>query len=152
MINAGTILKSTDVLDDTYFERALLFITETNGDGATGFVVNKLFSRKLNELAEFSHGISFPIYEGGPVADDQLFFIHNRPDLIEGGISVRNRLYFGGNFEQAVSLINKRILSSDNVKVFIGYCGWDTNQLEAEIEEGSWTLVSNNEMSASIFV
>jgi putative transcriptional regulator len=31
-------------------------------------------------------------------------------------------------------------LSSSQGKIFIGYCGWDTGELQAEIEEGSWEI------------
>jgi putative transcriptional regulator len=33
-------------------------------------------------------------------------------------------------------------LSADEVKIFVGYCGWDAGELESEIEEGSWEVQS----------
>nr|WP_317235940.1 YqgE/AlgH family protein [Niabella hibiscisoli] len=30
------------------------------------------------------------------------------------------------------------------MKIFIGYCGWDTGELEAEIAEGSWDVKELN--------
>ncbi|HRF18552.1 MAG TPA: YqgE/AlgH family protein, partial [Chitinophagaceae bacterium] len=63
----GMLLKATAALNDTNFENAVILITEYNEKGAVGFVVNKLFSRQLNELEEFKHSPAFPLYEGGPV-------------------------------------------------------------------------------------
>jgi putative transcriptional regulator len=63
----GTFIQSTSLLDGSNFENSIIYITEHNDNGAVGFVVNKPFSRTLNQLEEFKQSISFPLYEGGPV-------------------------------------------------------------------------------------
>ncbi|PZF73362.1 YqgE/AlgH family protein [Taibaiella soli] len=141
-MNAGTILKSTALLDGTIFDNATILITEHNENGSIGFVINKLFDRKLNELEEFRHSIPFPLYDGGPVDREHLFFIHQRPDLIKDGVNVHDNTYFGGDFKTAVRLINDHKLTEKDIKIFIGYCGWDASELEAEIAEGSWSMVN----------
>lgn len=142
MLHAGCFLKSTDLLNDTLFEQALIFIVEYNSGGAIGYVMNKKFSRRLNELIEFAHAPAFPLFEGGPVDPEHLFFVHCRPDLVKEGVRV-NDVYHGGNFKQAVLAISEGILSTSEIKIFIGYCGWDAGELEAEIEEGSWSVIEN---------
>lgn len=137
-ITAGTFLSSLSSLDDTNFEQAVIFITEHNQKGAMGFVINKLFPRTLNELEEFRHCPPFPLHEGGPVEQEHLFFIHRRPDLIKDGTHISSGIYLGGNFKQAVACIGNKTISEKDLKIFVGYCGWDDNQLEEEIEEGSW--------------
>ncbi len=140
-ISAGIFLKSQPLLNGTNFEKALIFITEYNGNGAIGFVVNQLFHRRLNELAEFKHSIPFQLYDGGPVDGEHLFFIHRRPDLIEGGTLIIGDVYLGGDFSKAVTLLNRKTITPKDVKIFVGYSGWDNLELEAEIEEGSWAIV-----------
>jgi len=140
-IPVGSILTSSALLDDSVFEQSTICITEKNEQGATGFMVNKLFPQTLNQLEEFKQGLPFPLYKGGPVETESLFFIHRRPDLIEGGNPFVNGFYLGGNFEQAVHHINQRNMEEQDVKIFIGYCGWDAGELEAEIAEGSWRIV-----------
>jgi putative transcriptional regulator len=142
-ITAGTFLSSLPSLDDTNFEQAVILITEHNEKGAMGFVVNKLFPRKLNELEEFRHIPAFPIYEGGPVEQEHLFFIHRRPDLIQGGFLISGAVYLGGDFKQATACIGNKTITEKDLKIFIGYCGWDDEQLEEEIEEGSWQIEEN---------
>lgn len=137
----GIFINSTALLDDSVFENTVIFITEYNENGAMGFVVNKVFPRKLNELEEFRQGMPFPLYEGGPVDQEHLFFIHQRPDLIEGGEHVKDNIYVGGDFKTAVLYINTGILTARDIKVFVGYCGWDHKELNDEIAEGSWELV-----------
>ncbi|MDH7460152.1 YqgE/AlgH family protein [Chitinophagaceae bacterium 26-R-25] len=147
-MNAGTILHSTSLLNDTIFENCSILITEHNENGAMGFVINKLFDRKLNELEEFKHIIPFPLCDGGPVDREHLFFIHQRPDLIKDGTLISGSIYLGGDFKTAVKLINDQTLTEKDIKIFIGYCGWDANELEAEIAEGSWELVGTKSLFA----
>ncbi len=78
--------------------------------------------------------------DGGPVDIERLFVLHKRPDLISGGEQITNDLYLGGNMEQVIEAINNKGASSQDIQLFIGYCGWDAGELEAEIEEGSWVI------------
>jgi putative transcriptional regulator len=140
LIQTGALVKSTAALNNTLFENVTILITEYNTSGALGFVINKPFGRSLNELEEFKHSPYFPLYNGGPVDQEHLFFIHQRPDLIEEGVAVGNGIYSGGNFKQAVTAINNRSLTPKDIKIVVGYCGWDAGELEAEIAEGSWQI------------
>ncbi len=142
-LTTGTILKSTPTTNDPNFEQAIIFIAEHNEKGAMGFVINKKFARALNELEEFKQGVAFPIYDGGPMDREHLFFVHRRPDLIEEGKQITGSIYLGGNFKQAVKYLNNKTIGATDTKIFIGYSGWDNNQLEEEIEEGSWIIADD---------
>jgi putative transcriptional regulator len=141
-IHTGTILISSPSLEDAHFNQAVILITAHNEKGAMGFVINQLFSRPLNHLEEFKQGIAFPIYDGGPMDREHLFFVHQRPGVIDGGEHLHGNLYLGGDFKKAVNAINQNIIGQQDIKIFIGYCGWDYGQLEAELEEGSWLPVN----------
>jgi putative transcriptional regulator len=139
-LKPGIFLNSTNALNSTVFEDVQVYIAEQNIEGALGFVINKTFARKLNELEEFKDTADITIYNGGPVDNEHLFFIHRRPDLIDEGKIIDSWCYFGGNFKQAIAAINSNAINTADIKIFIGYCGWDAGDLEAEIEEGSWTI------------
>jgi putative transcriptional regulator len=141
MIIPGTILISSPSLDDPNFHHAVIFITQYDLNGAAGFIINHPFNRTLNELAEFSHSLPFPLYAGGPVEKEQLFFLHRRPGIIEGSLPINNSIFLNGNFKDAVTQINNKKITNADIKIFIGYCGWDAGELEAEIAEESWTIV-----------
>lgn len=142
-LHAGIMIKSTQLLsDDSLFADTVILIVEYNSNGALGFVINKPFGRSLNELVEFSNSPFFSLYNGGPVDKEHLFFVHGRPDVVEGGAKIEEGIYYGGNFDQAVDGINSIILTGNDIKIFVGYCGWDAGELEAEIEEGSWEVIN----------
>jgi putative transcriptional regulator len=143
-IQAGQILVSTDTMEDTNFQNSVVFITRHDANGTVGFVINKKFNRSLNDLEEFKHGPNFPLYDGGPVDKEHLYFVHRSSDLIEKGELVSDQIFFGGDFQQAISDINSGFLNTADVKIFIGYCGWDSNELETEVAEGSWKITNEN--------
>jgi putative transcriptional regulator len=79
--------------------------------------------------------------DGGPVDRERLFVLHKRPDLISGGEQITNDYYMGGNMEQVIKAINNSGANNQEIQLFIGYCGWDEGELEAEIEEESWVFI-----------
>jgi len=137
---AGFYIKSTAALIGSFFENTTILIVKHDEEGSIGFVTNKSFKKSLHELIEFNHIKPFPLMDGGPVDREHLFVLHNRPDLIDGGKPIHNGLYLGGNMEQVTKAINTRGATQQEIKLFIGYCGWDVGELEAEVEEGSWTF------------
>lgn len=144
MIRSGQYIKSNPALNGTYFENAVILIVEKNKDGAIGFITNRSLGRSLNELVEFSQSKAFPIMEGGPVDQEHLFVVHRRPELISGGVFLPNGSYYGGSIQDVLQAINKDNISENDLKLFIGYCGWDAGELEDEIAEGSWSIHNEN--------
>jgi putative transcriptional regulator len=140
-IKAGSNIKSTAKLMDSFFENTSILIVEHNEEGSTGFVINKPVNKSLHDLIEFNHSKPFPLMDGGPVDRDHLFVLHKRPDLIDGGKPIPNGLYLGGNMEQVIEAINTNGVTDQELHIFIGYCGWYAGELEAEFEEGSWIFV-----------
>lgn len=148
-IKPGTLLISNPTLEDENFQEAVVLIASSDSNGYTGFVINQLFPGTLNQLQAFKHCKNFPFYDGGPVEREGIFFIHQRPDLIEGGVLIFDTIYLGGNFNQVIELINHDKICQKDLILFIGYCGWDEDQLEEEIKEGSWLL--NHKNSSYVF-
>lgn len=139
-IQNGTIIISSTALENTFFEQAIILITESNSNGAVGFILNHPFPKNLNDLIEFKDAASIPLFHGGPVDEESLFFIHQQADLVIDSIHIKDSIYYGGNFKAAVQMLNRKIITGNDLKIFIGYCGWNTGELEAEVQEGSWLI------------
>jgi putative transcriptional regulator len=139
-LKAGLYINSTAALIGSLFENTNILIVQHNEERSLGFVTNKSFEKSLNELIEFNHSKPFPLMDGGPVDREHLFVLHKRPDLIDGGEQIPNGLYLGGNMEQVIEAINTKDANPQEIQLFIGYCGWDVGELDAEVEEGSWTF------------
>lgn len=141
-LKAGFYIKSTPALNGSFFENTTILIVKHNEEGTIGFVINKSFEKSLHELIEFNHSNLFQLMDGGPVDREHLFVLHKRPDLIDGGEEISSSLYLGGNMEQVIEAINISGANKEEIQLYIGYCGWDVGELEAEIKEGSW-IISN---------
>ena len=86
---------------------------------------------------------AFRIYNGGPVEPENLYFIHDIPDLIPNSIEISNGIYWGGEYETIKNLINNNKINKNNIRFFLGYTGWDSKQLENEMQANSWILIKN---------
>lgn len=136
----GDLLHATSLLNGSIFEKCTLVICGEKDGGPWGFVSNQIHSRCLNELIEFQNAPNWKLFQGGPMATDQLFIIHTKPNLIHESEHLFNEYYLGGNLHHIIQLYhNNQILESD-FRLFLGYCGWDAAQLEHEILEGSWEI------------
>lgn len=138
----GVLLVSEPMLPDPNFFRSVVLLTKHDEEGTLGFVLNHISVVNVdNVLPEFTaEGI--PIFIGGPVGNDQLFFIHTIGTLLEGSSKIMDGLYFGGNMKQLEVLLTSGQAKSNQVRFFVGYSGWDPDQLAHEIEENSWIVAS----------
>jgi putative transcriptional regulator len=78
------------------------------------------------------------LFYGGPVATDTIHYIHNVGDLLEESVEVMSGLYWGGNFEKLKFLITSELITTKNIRFFVGYSGWSAGQLDEELKTGSW--------------
>ena len=129
-------------LKDPNFLRTVVFLCEHEAEGTVGFVLNKLYEKKLGDLMSDFDDTSIPVYVGGPVQMDSIHFLHEYPDLISGGQEVMPGVYWGGNFETLSILIKTNSIDLNKVRFFIGYSGWSAGQLENELQYKSWLTVS----------
>lgn len=146
----GDLLISEPFLADPNFARTVIYLCEHNDDGSFGFVLNKPAKLNLNELLEGVGGREDDIYIGGPVQQNTLQFIHKNDGLIEGGVEVKDGVFWGGNFEQMLAMIEGNLIKSDDIKYFVGYSGWAAGQLKGELEVNSW-IISRNVNVKQIF-
>jgi putative transcriptional regulator len=132
------------MLPDPNFFRSVILLTRHDEEGTVGFVLNRMSIVDLdNVLPDFSVK-NIPIFIGGPVGTDQLFFIHTIGEELQGSQKVLDGLYFGGDLEQLEFLLKNELASPSQVRFFVGYSGWDANQLAREISESSWIVATTS--------
>jgi putative transcriptional regulator len=138
---AGVLLIADPFLKDPNFMRTVVFLTEHREDGSIGFVLNRQFENTLDELLPEIEGHKLPVYYGGPVQMNTVHFLHRYPEKIPGGVEVLKGIYWGGDFDSVVDLINSGDFNADKIRFYIGYSGWSNGQLEAEMKEKTWLTV-----------
>jgi len=136
------LVAKPSLLSDYTFNRVVILLTDYNETGTVGFVLNKPMDLSLKDVID-AIKVDFTIYNGGPVERDNLFFVHRLPELIPNSVPIGNGLYWGGNFETIITLLNKGEIAANSIRFFLGYSGWGINQLEAELKQDSWELLEN---------
>lgn len=134
----GDILLSQPFMSDGYFNRTAILLTEHNDEGAIGFVINRPVEIVVDEIIPDFPDFNGIAYMGGPVSTDTLHYVHRVGELLDESIEIANGIYWGGNFEQLKALIRQGIITTEDIRFYIGYSGWSTGQLEGEWEMGSW--------------
>ena len=148
----GNILISEPLMNDFHFGRSVvLLVDHSETDGTFGIIVNKKLDVNVNQIVDEFPDFDAPVYLGGPVADDQLFFMHTLGDLIPDSCEIMDGLYWGGDNKVLDTLIATGIANDDNVRFFLGYSGWESGQLVDELVRNSWLVsqVSTEELLAT---
>lgn len=138
----GSILISEPFLQDAYFQRSVVLLIEHAQEGSMGLVLNKKTDLIVNTFfKELEMFPEIPIYLGGPVSANRLFFIHSLGDLIiPDALKINEHLYFDGNFDALKRYIQNGHPIEGKVKFFLGYSGWTEGQLAGEIDRNSWVV------------
>ena len=140
----GKILISEPFLRDATFGRSVVLLIDHTEEGSMGLIINKQLPIFVNDIIkEFKYIENIPLYKGGPIATDTLFYLHTLAD-IPGAIPISKGQYLNGDFDE----IKKYILQGNKVdryiRFFLGYSGWESEQLSTELKENTW-LVSKEE-------
>lgn len=141
-VGRGKVLLSEPFLDDFFFKRSVLLIAEHNEEGSFGLVLNKKTEYKLNEVALDFPDFDADIYIGGPVNSENLFFLHTRGDIIPDSLEILKGVFWGGDIEHIKMLITEEQISPSEIRFFLGYSGWEGNQLADELQSKSWVVAS----------
>jgi|TARA_B110000495_G_scaffold191707_1_gene195105 putative transcriptional regulator len=139
-LEEGNILISDPFLRDPNFSRTVILIVKHNDEGSLGFVLNDKSKFTISEVVDNFPDFETNIFLGGPVGIESLFFIHTRNDIISEGIEVINGLYWGGDFDELKNAISENKIQKEELIFFVGYSGWDKEQLDREVKEKSWII------------
>ena len=136
------LIADPSILGDVFFHRSIVYLSAIHNKRPMGFIINKPFEFSLSEvMPEIDKKI--PLFYGGPVEMDELFFIYkSKEPLLQGSKDIEHELYLGGDMETAIDLVDTGILNKNNSRFFLGYSGWSKGQLEEEIDLGNWITQS----------
>lgn len=138
---SGCLLLAEPFLCEPFFRHSVIALIDYAADeGATGAVMNHATGYTLQDLLEgVTAGSPVPVFCGGPLGQDRLYYIHTLGDkIIPGARMFAPGVYVGGDFDAMIAYVNAGYPIEANVRFFIGYSSWTAGQLEQEIDEGSW--------------
>ncbi len=139
----GQLLIAHPLLYDGFFNRSVVYLTNHGEEGAVGFSLNFKTQFLLRDVRPQIKNGNFPIYEGGPVAKNQLFFLHTLGHDVPDSFPVSKNIFVGGDFNELLHMIEHGKVKTHHVRFFAGYSGWSENQLEEEINSKHWLINEN---------
>jgi putative transcriptional regulator len=148
----GRLLVATPVLGDPNFARAVVLILDHDESGALGVVVNRPTTVPVAEvLPSWQPYTTDPgvLFQGGPVALDSALGLAVLPGQSAAEEPLGWRRVIDG-----LGLVDldtpPEILAPEmsSLRIFAGYSGWGTGQLEDELEEGAWYVVPSQAQDA----
>jgi putative transcriptional regulator len=137
------LIAEPSLTGDVSFNRSVVLIAEHNKEGSVGFILNKPLEYDISDLVS-EIAVPFPVFNGGPVEQDNLYFIHKVPHLINESVEISDGIFWGGDFDATIALINKGVITPKDIRFFLGYSGWSSLQLDQELNSKSWVVVKNH--------
>lgn len=139
----GRLLLATPQIGEGIFRRSVILLLHHGVEGAQGLVLNRPMGADIEAvLPGWEDHVTMPrtLFEGGPVGVDSALGLVTVPGDGEEPMGVR-RLFGGVGL---VDLDAPPVLVAPEIaglRIFAGYAGWGTGQLEGEIAGGSWYVV-----------
>lgn len=137
----GRLLLSDPHLNEDFFERAAVLLVAHDPTESFGLVLNHQSALLLSDIFEHIE-LDLPIFNGGPVAQEQLFYLHRFAN-VTGATKVTEHLYFGGDWKEVLLQAHLLAKPQTHLRLFAGYAGWGAGQLNEELAEHSWICTSD---------
>lgn len=147
---AGRLLVATDTMNDTRFERTVIYLVRHDATGALGLVINLprgevSFARALAPL-----GLEVPpasgsvrVHWGGPVNERRGFVLHTPDWSGDGTQAVADG--FALTEDPRVLQAMARGAGPRRALFCLGYAGWAPGQLDRELTTGAWGVALADE-------
>jgi putative transcriptional regulator len=140
----GRILVAEPFLNDSYFKRSVVLLTEHTTEGTVGFVLNKPVEISVADILDGFPDFGANVTLGGPVQTNTVHYLHTLGELIPNSVEVVQGVFWGGDFDAVKNLILAGRIGIRDIRFFIGYSGWRAKQLEEELEQNAWVVTDIN--------
>lgn len=150
----GCVLVATEKLDGVRtFERTVVFLlrsgTRHPQEGPFGVVLNRPLGKKIKHMKPTNLDLATTLADcslhfGGPLEASIFLLRSGAGSELPRFEEVIPGVCFGArnSLEEASALVNKGVLKPQDFRFFVGYAGWQLDQLREEIESGYWYVAS----------
>lgn len=141
-LGVGKLLVASRDLGDPSFAETVILLVHYDQEGVVGLVLNRRtevpLSRVLKE-PKAAKDRSDKVYLGGPVETPSVFALLQSPAKVEAAQHIFGVVYLISTkalFEQTISARP----DPNTFHVYLGYAGWNADQLQKEVELGAWFI------------
>lgn len=141
----GRLLVATPLIADPNFERTVLLVLEHDAvDGAIAVVVNRPSDLEVADALEgWRDIVAEPrvVFIGGPVSQGSAIALAEAPGVDAEWFSPVVGPLGMVDLDVEPTAVGPSVTRA---RIFSGYAGWASGQLEAEIGDGSWFVVDSS--------
>ncbi|XP_052190780.1 uncharacterized protein LOC127800293 isoform X2 [Diospyros lotus] len=150
----GCVLVATEKLDGVRtFERTVVLLlrsgTRHPQEGPFGVVINRPLNKRIRHMkpTNLHLATTFPdcsLHFGGPLEANMFLLKTGEKSQIPAFEEVLPGLCYGArnSLNEAAGLVKKGVLKPQDFKFFVGYAGWQLDQLRDEIESDYWYVAA----------
>ena len=140
---AGDLLVASIMLADGVFNQTVVLVLDADEDGALGVILNEISQTPLDAvLPDWVGTVSEPrlLFHGGPVSPNGAICLASVAADGEEPPGWRPLFDSVGllHLDTPIEIVSG---AYRDLRIFAGYAGWASGQLQAEISEGMWHLV-----------
>jgi putative transcriptional regulator len=144
---AGKLLLAMPGLGDPRFHHAVIFMCAHDENGAMGLVINNVlpglqFQSVLGQMKIFQSqnktDLSIPVMTGGPVESVRGFLLHSPEFHHKDTIALGDFFAVTGTVDALRAVAEGT--GPEHMLFMLGYAGWGTGQLDAEIQDNAWMV------------
>jgi len=144
-VQTGALLVASPSLADPNFTQTVLLIVEHGRSGTIGLILNRptdvLLAEVLRDLPLLKQ-TNHRLFLGGPVERTQLVLLFRLRQVLPDARHIVNGIYVG------TPTVLDRVMASptpnEAFRAFAGFAGWAPGQLEYEMRQGSWGVLSSS--------
>ncbi|PKA65033.1 hypothetical protein AXF42_Ash019045 [Apostasia shenzhenica] len=150
----GCILVATEKLDGVRsFERTVILLlrlgTRDPQEGPFGVILNRPLHKMIKHMKPSNQDLAstFPdcsLYFGGPLEASMFLLKAVEGSPLPGLEQVIPGICFGSrnSLHEAATMVKKGVLRPQDFRFFVGYAGWQLDQLREEIESHYWVVAA----------
>jgi putative transcriptional regulator len=137
-MKSGFLIAAPQMLDPN-FERTVILLCQFDNNGALGIVINRSTSVTVGAVTEEvkiapPRHASDAIWWGGPVSPGTCFVVWRGQVEEDEGWNIGSNIAVSRSLQRLEHLVQL----GHHFHLSIGFAGWAPDQLQGEIERGSW--------------
>ena len=140
----GDLLVASVLLADGVFNQTVVLVLDNDADGSLGVILNEISQTPLDAvLPDWVTTVSEPrlLFHGGPVSPNGAICLASVAERGEEPPGWRPLFDTVGllHLDTPIEIVAG---AYRDLRIFAGYAGWGAGQLDSEIAEGMWHVVS----------
>ena len=145
----GKVLVMERQSPDPNFAESVILLIHYGSDGVVGLMLNRPAGVPVSSLNDIdgTAGRSDRLYLGGPVELDAVTALVKTTPAPPGSIRVAADLYAAAT-KRSLEAALKTSHGPEDLRIYLGYCGWSLPQLQNEVKLGSWYIFDRGEQFA----